>query len=259
MSRPGPTGPDARADEPAPTSADGPAAQRTDGSAGRPPAPSPRSNPSAASVPPAGGRRRRRQHDGPDRRGRRTGLAALGLVVVALLVWFAWPLLSSDDRGGAGDTGDAAAEEDGDGGSALDEQQRALLDTVGAFEPADCRSPTREPMAGEQVSVACTSADRAPTRVVFRRFGSTTERDSALAALAGGAGEGDCRDDRRASHDYTGSAGTGRVVCATDDRTAGLSWSVPDEPVMGSARLDDPNRADDLYEWWADLVERSDA
>jgi serine/threonine-protein kinase len=255
-------------DQAAPRSADRPDAKDVQGSMEPPPARR-RSTASAGDAAPSrhrgdgeGDERTRHRGDGEGMasasRVRRTALAALGLVVAALVVWFAWPLLSPGDPGGAGDGGYAAAGSDV-GGGPLDDQQLALLETVGGFEPSDCGSPTRDPLAGEQVGVACTDPDQAPTRVVLRRFGSAAQRDSALAGLAAGAGDGDCSVDRRASHDYTGAAGTGRVVCATDDRTAGLSWSVPGEPVMGSARLDDPSLADDLYAWWATLVERSDA
>lgn len=183
---------------------------------------------------------------------------ALALVAVAVLVWFAWPLLSPGAAGDGGGAGDAVAGGGGDGADALDDDQLALVEAFDAYEPADCRPTTGEPFAGQDVGVACAHADQAPTRVVFRRFGSTDARDAALDRLAAGAGGGDCRDDRRADHPYTGADGEGRVVCAVSSTVAGLSWSVPGEAVMGSARLDDPDRAADLYDWWADLVERSD-
>jgi serine/threonine protein kinase len=195
---------------------------------------------------------------GSGRHGRRTGLAAIGTVVAAVLVWFAWPLLSPGDGGDDGGGDDAAVSDDDAGGGALDDAQLALLGSVGTYDPADCRPPTREPLAGQEVAVACASAAQTPTQAVFRRFGTAAERDAALAGLAGGVDGGDCRDDRRAAHAYTGADGGGRVVCAVSSTLAGLSWSVPDEPVMGSARLDDPERADELYAWWDDLVGRQD-
>lgn len=188
-------------------------------------------------------------------------VAAVAAVVVALLVWFAWPLLSPDDAGDeGGDGGDTVEDGGGDGGAGLDDAQLALLEEVGAFAPGDCRPPTREPLAdqGVEVDVACADPDQAPTRVVFRRFGSIDQRDAALAYVGRAADGGDCSSEPRAEHAYTGSAGEGRVVCLVDSSTAGLSWSVPGEPIMGSARLDDPDSADDLYAWWADLVGRTD-
>jgi hypothetical protein len=120
--------------------------------------------------------------------------------------------------------------------------------------------PAADPRAArrEQVAIACTSTDAAPTRVVFREFASNDERDAAFASLAGAAPDGECRDDDRARHGYEGARGVGQVVCAVDSDRAGLSWTVPGAPVLGSARLDEPQAADDLYAWWAEHVERTD-
>jgi serine/threonine-protein kinase len=192
------------------------------------------------------------------RRLRPVGVAALALAAAAVLTWLAWPaigaLWEADDAVTAtADKGDA-----GPGAAALDDAQRALLSAVNVFDPVDCRPSTATELEGQQVAVACESGDQAPTRVVFRQFASTTERDAALAALAASADTGaDCRTADRATHVYRGADGPGRVVCVVADDVAGLSWTLPDQPIMGSARIDDAARARDLYSWWDTLVQRS--
>jgi len=198
-------------------------------------------------VPPAGRWRRSLR--------RPAALAMVGLLVAALVTWLVWPLVASGQDGGAEVAGDA----DPDGSTALDDAQLDLLNAVGVFDEADCRPPTRAPLAGEQVAIACASTEEAPTRVVFRRFASNDERDAAFASLAGAAPAGECRDDDRATHGYEGARGAGQVVCAVDSANAGLSWTVPGAPIMGSARLDEPTAADDLYTWWAGHVQRTDS
>jgi Protein kinase domain len=184
-------------------------------------------------------------------------LAVVGVLVAALVIWLVWPLVGSGQDGGTGDpavAGDAAPDE----AAALDDAQLDLLTAVGLFDEADCRPPTRDPLAGEQVAIACTSDDDAPTRVVFRQFASVDERDATFASLASAASDGECRDDPQATHAYEGARGAGQVVCAVDSSTAGLSWTVPGAPIMGSARLDEPAAAGELYDWWADHVDRTD-
>lgn len=175
-----------------------------------------------------------------------------------LVGWLVWPAITT----GVDDAGTATAEEGdaGEGSAVLDDAQRELLATVNVFDPADCRPSTATELRGQQVAVACESDEQAPTRVVFRRFASTEERDAALTDLAGAADtDGDCRTNDRALHAYRGADGSGRVLCAVADDIVGLSWTVADQPIMGSARIDDPTRADDLYAWWDTLVQRSDA
>ena len=198
-------------------------------------------------VPPAGRWRRSLR--------RPAALAMVGLLVAALVTWLVWPLVASGQDGG---DAEVAGDADPDGSTALDDAQLDLLNAVGVFDEADCRPPTRDPLAGEQVAVACTSDDEAPTRVVFRQFASVDERDTAFATLASAASDGECRHDRRATHGYEGVRGAGQLLCAVDTDTAGLSWTVPGAPIMGSARLDEPAAAGELYAWWADHVERTD-
>lgn len=189
---------------------------------------------------------------------RPVGGAVLALTVVVLLAWLVWPLLGSltaDDDATAATDEEAAA----DGSAALDDAQRQLLTDVNVFDPGDCRPSNSTELAGQQTAVACASNAQAPTRVVFRRFASATERDAALNSLAGSADpEGDCASDDRAVHTYRGADGAGRVVCVVAE-VAGLSWTVPDAPIMGSARIDDPAGARDLYDWWDTLVQRADS
>lgn len=187
---------------------------------------------------------------------RPAALAAAGLLAVVLVAWLVWPLMGSGREGGAGDA-EIAGGAGPDGATALDDAQLELLNAVGVFDEADCRPPTRDPLPGKQVAVACASDDEAPTRVVFRQFATVDERDAAFASLASAAPEGECRDARRATHGYEGARGAGQVVCAVDSDNAGLSWTVPGAPIMGSARLD-PAAASDLYAWWADHVGRTD-
>jgi serine/threonine protein kinase len=186
---------------------------------------------------------------------RRPALAAavVGAVVMIGLIWALVQAMTGGAEGRSAGGGAAA-----DAPVALEAAQRELLERFGAYEPPACRPPTRTQFAGEQVAIACADDAQAPTRVVFRRFGSTAERDDAFAALAGRAGDGDCSVDRRAAHSYTGNAGSGRVVCGVDDSRVGLSWTVADGPLMGSARIDDPGAADQLYDWWSEVVQRSD-
>ncbi len=235
--------------------------------------PPPASQTAARDVPPLApddhrgvGRRGTRARRAP--RWRPLGLASLTLSIAALLAWLVWPAISSTpDEGDA--TRAAAEARGGEGGGeggggdgvsgSLDDAQRQLLTDVGVFDASDCRSSTATSFNGERAAVACASQDHAPTRVVFRSFATNAQRDSALQRLAASAPGGDCRVDDRAVHDYRGADGQGRVLCAVDSATAGLSWTVPDQPIMGSARLDRPDAADDLYAWWATLVGRSDS
>lgn len=241
-----------RLDDEAPTTAVRPGGATGAGATGAGAADRPRSRPPGGDPPPVE-RPRRRAAGG---RWRSVGIASGALLVVALLAWTAWPGVGP---GSGGATDSDAAADNGGGNPALDEAQRDVLTDAGvggAFSESDCEPPTRDPLAGQQVAVACASDDQTPTRVVLRRFGSTAERDAALDALGSATSGGDCRTDPRAAHTYVGDAGEGRVVCAVDSAQAGLSWSVPDHPIMGSARLDDPSAADDLYAWWDDLVGR---
>ncbi|HSJ43340.1 MAG TPA: protein kinase [Euzebyales bacterium] len=205
--------------------------------------------PAGAASPPAAPRRRSLP--------RPAILAVVGLPVAVLMISLAWPLVGSGQD--PGDPGpEIAGYADPDAAPALDDAQLDLLNAAGVFEKADCRPPNRDPLAGEQVAIACTGADEAPTRVVFRQFASVDERDAAFASLASATSDGECRDDRRATHGYEGARGPGQVVCAVDSSKAGLSWTVPGAPIMGSARLDEPAAAGELYDWWADHVERTD-
>jgi serine/threonine protein kinase len=205
----------------------------------------------------AAGRRSEHADDDGDRGDGLRGPAFVVVVVATLVVLgLIWAIVqgTASDPGGSSGSGEA----DTAGGGALNAELGELLNVLGAYDEQACRPPTREPLAGEQVAISCADDAQTPTRVVFRRFGSQSERDDAFEALARTAGDGDCSVDRRATHTYTGDAGSGRVVCAVDNSTAGLSWTVPDGPFMGSARLDDPAAADELYAWWSEVVQRSD-
>ncbi|HSK91341.1 MAG TPA: serine/threonine-protein kinase [Euzebyales bacterium] len=195
-------------------------------------------------------------------RGRRA-VAALVAVLAALTGWLFWPQLSSalndgrtgDDAQVAGNQEDEAAQEDG-----LDAAQRQLLATVGVFEATDCRSVQNENIDNVGTSVSCSSDEQAPTRVVFREFEDAAARDAAFAGLsAARRANADCRAGHDAVHPYRGSAGDGAVVCNLVDGIAGMSWTVPGEPVMASARLDGSESLDALYGWWDQTVGRDAA
>jgi hypothetical protein len=210
----------------------------------------------AVDVPSSSRARADRDAVGRRRGGLRRPAVVAVVVGILLVLGLIWAIVQGTTSAQGGAPGADGA--DGNGASTLNAQQRDLLDAVGIYDEQACRPPTREPLAGEQVAVSCADGEQTPTRVVVRRFGSEAERDDAFAALSASAGDGDCSVDRRATHSYEGAAGSGRVVCAVDGRTAGLSWTVPDGPMMGSARLDDPAAADELYAWWSEVVQRSD-
>src|SRR5690606_3629242 len=186
-------------------------------------------------------------------------VAALVALLVLLGVWMVWflPSLPRDSDGepqvSAGDAPPTA--EDG-----LDEAQRALVEATGTFGMDDCRPTDSRSFAGQTAAVACSSEAHTPTRVVYRAFGDEAARDAALEELAAGRRTGaDCRVGNDATHGYRGAAGEGRVVCNVADGIAGLTWTVPGGPILGTARLDDVSSLNDLYTWWDGVVERDPA
>jgi serine/threonine-protein kinase len=192
----------------------------------------------------------------PGRAPRRWAVAGLVTALLAITGWL-WPHLSRafDDATGPPQT--AGSREPGDG-SMLDADQRELLAAVGGFAPADCRPPTsNRSFAGQRTAIACAGDAQIPTRVIYRQFDDEAARDAAFDVQASGRREGaDCRIADDAMHAYHGGRGEGRVVCNVAARQAGMTWTVPGQPVLGSARLDGTDTLDELYGWWDGMVRR---
>ena len=203
-----------------------------------------------------------RRHRPSPRRARAT-FALLGLVLAALAGWLFWP--DGDDGGerevAAEQRADAQdAEQQGADGAALDDAQTALLETVGVFSPDDCRSPQRRQIEGARTAVSCSDAEQTPTRVVFRAFDDEAARDAAFdQQSAGRRTTADCRADHDARHAYRNGDGDGQVYCLVSGGIAGITWTLPGQPIMGSARLDGAETIAELYAWWDEVVGRDAA
>lgn len=204
---------------------------------------------------------RRRQRSAA--RGRRTFLV-LSFALLAMAVWLFWPNFSGALGLGAqqdetpqvaGEQGPDEPEERG-----LDDDQRQLLETVGLFSADDCRSLQRSSFEGVRTAVSCGDTEQTPTRVVYRQFDDEAARDAAFEQQsANRRTNADCRAGHDARHLYRGADGEGQVVCLVAGGVAGITWTVPGQPIMGSSRLDDTDTLADLYGWWNDLVERDPA
>jgi serine/threonine protein kinase len=187
----------------------------------------------------------------------RTRWAVAGLVTALLALAGAvfWPQLSSAIENVTDRT--QVAGEQQRGAPTLDGEQQDLLAAVGVFEPRDCRPSTGRIFDGQREAIACSSDAQSPTGVAYRQFDDEATRDAAFDALASGPREGaDCRFSDVATHRYRGRQGDGRVVCKVARGQAGMTWTVPGQPILGSARIDDSDTLDDLYTWWDGMVER---
>lgn len=189
---------------------------------------------------------------------RRWTYALLATALLALTGFLFWPQISSAISGTAGPS-QAGDDPDAGNDTELNNRQLELLSAVGKFDPADCRpSTSNRKFSGQRTAVACTNSEQRPTRVVFRQFDDEAARDAAFGELAAGRrSEADCRAEDDAIHAYRGSGGDGEVQCNLDgQRVAGMTWTVPGHPIMGSARLDDSDTLAELYQWWDSTVER---
>jgi serine/threonine protein kinase len=190
---------------------------------------------------------------------RRWTYGLLAASLLGLTGWLFWPQITSAISGAA-DPSQPEDEPEAANDTDLDSQQLELLSAVGGFDPADCRpSSDNRRFDGQRTAIACTSSDQRPTRVVFREFDNETVRDAAFGEMAAGRqpSAADCRAQDNAIHAYHGSDGDGDVLCSLDgQRIAGMTWTVPGQPVMGSARIDDSETVADLYQWWDSTVER---
>jgi len=192
-------------------------------------------------------------------RGRWTFLL-LFLALAAMAAWLFWPNLSAALGGGAqqdpppevaAEQEPAEPEERG-----LDDDQRQLLETVGVFSAEDCQSPQRPRFDGVRTAISCGNGEQTPTRVVYRAFDDETARDAAFEELsAGRPSTADCRTGQSVRHPYRNASGEGQVLCVVAGGEAGITWTVPGQPIMGSSRLDTDTLAD-LYGWWDGLVDR---
>jgi serine/threonine-protein kinase len=193
---------------------------------------------------------------------RRAAVAVFALAVLGLATWFFWPSLAGDGDGDDNPRAAAAVASPSAGATptatgALTATQRDLVDATGVFAASDCRTPTTAPFDGQQAAISCADDQQRPTRVVFRRFATDEQRDAGFAQLSANLSDvGDCRTAANAAHPWEGADGSGRVVCNTSTTVTGLTWTVPDDPVLGSSRIDDPGAEAALYRWWADLVQR---
>jgi serine/threonine-protein kinase len=188
---------------------------------------------------------------------RRLTYAVVVMALLALTAWLFWPQINDaifsaiaappgDDGGAPNDT-------------SLDRQQVELISTVGGFEPRDCQpSTSSRTFSGQRAAVACSNGEQSPTRVVFRQFDDEAARDAAFGEMAAGRqSTADCRAEDDAIHSYRGNGGDGDVLCNLDaGRVAGMTWTVPGQPILGSARIDDSDALTDLYQWWDGTVER---
>jgi hypothetical protein len=174
----------------------------------------------------------RREHPSPART--RWAVAGLVTALLALAGWVFWPQLSSAIEGAT--EGPEVAGEQERGSSRLNAAQRDLLDAVGVFEPRDCRQAASRTFDGQREAITCASDGQSPTRVTYRQFDDEATRDVAFDTLSAGRREGaDCRVSDSATHPYRGQLGDGRVMCNVTGGEAGMTWTVPGQPILGSA------------------------
>jgi len=189
---------------------------------------------------------------------------AAALVVVILILVFA---LGGGDEGGGGGGGG------GDGTAAFpDASERELLDQIPASLRSSCERARRAASTGGQpgvggrgteAAVRCTPSVAGADVVFFTLFGDRGATETAFddAAAAGSIEEAatgeDCIEFTGVQHDYgTDDNVDGRVACYRDGGESYLLWSMPEFRLVGSAQRDDRNDLD-LYEWWAEAVDRT--
>lgn len=229
------------------------------------PAPPAATTPAAASTPPAppsGGTARDK--------GSRTPLIVLGVLALLTLVGGGVLLLGGDDDDGPPiPTVDPEAER-------LEEAQDDAEDAFDDLPPAIADSCELEDVADYDDDVvmeaSCDGLERGDgivgaddlTVTVFDDDGDLADaydeaQDPAAQDLDTA---GDCVEDRFAAHSWTTASDAqgvaGSVACFLDGgQDAGLVWTEDEGLLLGVASRNDDSDGT-LYQWWAELVERSE-
>jgi hypothetical protein len=222
------------------------------------PAPEAVAEPTPARRPTAQARRRPRvdrEHTNPARK--RWAVVGLVTALLALTGFVFWEQLAGAIAGAepSVSAGERRSERPG-----LDGGEQDLVAASGVFGSGDCRpSTSKVTFESQQEAITCASDAQAPGRVVYRRFDNEADRDAAFVTLASGRTDGaDCRVSDDAVHPYRAQGGDGRVLCNVANGDAGMTWTVPDAPIMGSAVIEETDSLTELYGWWHGMVGRVD-
>jgi hypothetical protein len=142
-----------------------------------------------------------------------------------------------------------------------DDDESTLLATVPDPAGDDCErdeSPDAD-LDGVQAAVQCTVDDVDELSFVLFESPSdlTAAYDDQVDQSPAERDGGDCRDSDDVAHTYEGDAGRGRVACYNENDETFIAWTSDDDVTAATASRTDGDSVA-LYEWWRDLVGRTD-
>ncbi len=198
-------------------------------------------------------------------------LGAVALVVVLLAGGIFLALSGGDGGGEEADGGDGTdsttttsqPSTTPDTGPAPfpDDDESALLSTVPDPAGDDCERD-ESPAAGTdgvRAAVQCTVPD--VDELSFALFDSPSDLTAAyedqVDQSSAESDAGDCRDADDVAHTYEAGSERGRVACYNEDDETFITWTDDDAVTSATASRTDGDSVA-LYEWWRDLVGRTD-
>lgn len=194
----------------------------------------------------------------PSKGRKRLVVAAAGAVAVVLVIAVVAVLLSRGDNKAAPPTTDAPPVTTA---AFPDNAEKSLLNTVPRDRRDECKRSTAS-FGKPDATVRCSFSSEQADELTLVAFSAKSELDKQFkSVLAENASKldanTDCRWADNATHSYNSHDGSGNVACYFARGNAYVVWTKPGSRQLAIAAKKGTESIP-LYNWWADLVHRTD-